>query len=120
MVQRYNFLLRDYYFVSTKRFKSPSEICKVGIFYSKNVYICRLFRNEYCMKKKVSQTPSQRPVSKRTHKVAFLMNDDEQKILDKYVSKYKVENVSKFVREAVIRTALRQLDEDRPTLFDQK
>ncbi len=48
------------------------------------------------------------------------MNDDEQKILDKYVSKYKVENVSKFLREAVIRTALRQLDEDRPTLFDQK
>ena len=92
----------------------------MGDFYSKNVYICRLFRNEYGMKKKVSQTPSQRAVSKRTHKVAFLMNDDEQKILDKYVSKYKVENVSKFLREAVIRTALRQLDEDRPTLFDQK
>lgn len=72
------------------------------------------------MKKKVPQKSSQRPVIKRTHRIAFLMNDDEQKILDKYVSKYKVENVSKFVREAVIRTALRQLDEDRPTLFDQK
>ncbi|HKL96598.1 MAG TPA: hypothetical protein VJ856_04950 [Paludibacteraceae bacterium] len=72
------------------------------------------------MKKKVPQISAKRPINKRTHRIAFLMNDEEQKILDKYVSKYKVENVSKFVREAVIRTALRQLDEDRPTLFDQK
>lgn len=72
------------------------------------------------MKKKVSPRLSRDYASKRTHKIAFLMNNEEQKILDKYVTKYKVTNVSKFVREAVIRTVLRQLDEDRPTLFDQK
>ena len=100
--------------------KYPSEMCVVGFHYRKKLYICKLFRNESCMKKNAPQKSSQRPVIKRTHRISFLMNDEEQKILDKYVSKYKVENVSKFVREAVIRTALRQLDQDRPTLFDQK
>lgn len=71
------------------------------------------------MKKKVTLKPTQRPIMNRTHRVAFMLNDEEQKILDRYVSKYKVDNVSKFLREAVMRTALRQLDEDRPTLFDQ-
>lgn len=59
-----------------------------------------------------------RPVLKRTHRVAFMLNDEERKYLEAYVSRYKVDNVSKFLRDAVMRTVLHQLDEDRPTLFD--
>lgn len=69
------------------------------------------------MKKKVVR-PSQRQTLKRTHRATFMLNDEEQKIIERYVAKYKVENVSRFMREAIIRTALKQLDEDRPTLFD--
>ena len=55
---------------------------------------------------------------KRTHRVALLLNDEEKRIIDHYVVKYTVKNVSKFMREAVVRAVLKQLDEDRPTLFD--
>ncbi len=64
-------------------------------------------------------TPSaRRPKQLRKHRLAFLLNDNEKKLIDFYVRRYGVKNVSGFVREAVIRTALHQLDLDSPTLFD--
>ena len=68
--------------------------------------------------KKQNKTSGNRPVLKRTHRVAFMLNDEERRYLEAYVNRYKVDNVSKFLREAVMRTVLHQLDEDRPTLFD--
>ena len=47
-----------------------------------------------------------------------MLNDEEKRVIDHYIEKYGVSNVSKFMREAVVRTVLKQLDEDRPTLFD--
>lgn len=55
---------------------------------------------------------------KRTHRVTFVLNDKEKELLDLYKRKYKVENASRFMREAVVRAMLKQLDLDRPTLFD--
>jgi hypothetical protein len=71
-------------------------------------------------KKKTSASPRQpyHPTMKRTHKVAFLLNDEEYKVVNRFVEKYKISNSSKFMREAVIRAVLKRLDEDRPTLFD--
>ena len=68
--------------------------------------------------KKQNKTYGNRPVLKRTHRVAFMLNDEERRYLEAYVNRYKVDNVSKFLRDAVMRTVLHQLDEDRPTLFD--
>ena len=68
--------------------------------------------------KKQNKTSGNRPVLKRTHRVAFMLNDEERRYLEAYVNRYKVDNVSKFLRDAVMRTVLHQLDEDRPTLFD--
>lgn len=69
--------------------------------------------------KKQAITPSgNRPNLKRTHRISFLMNDEEFKLVQRYMEKYKVSNGSKVMREAIIRTFLKQLDEDRPTLFD--
>ena len=67
---------------------------------------------------KQNKTSGNRPVLKRTHRVAFMLNDEERRYLEAYVNRYKVDNVSKFLRDAVMRTVLHQLDEDRPTLFD--
>ena len=68
--------------------------------------------------KKQNKTSGNRPVLKRTHRVAFMLNDEERRYLEAYVNRYKVDDVSKFLRDAVMRTVLHQLDEDRPTLFD--
>ncbi|MEI6751662.1 MAG: hypothetical protein WCK78_00705 [Paludibacter sp.] len=54
----------------------------------------------------------------RTHKNAFTLNDEENKALNRYISKYKVKNKSKFIREAVMLTIIRKMEEDHPTLFD--
>lgn len=58
------------------------------------------------------------PTMKRTHRVSFLLNDEEYKAVGRFVDKYQISNTSKFMREAVIRTILKRLDEDHPTLFD--
>ncbi|MDP4202742.1 MAG: hypothetical protein Q8861_08610 [Bacteroidota bacterium] len=55
---------------------------------------------------------------KRTHRVAFMLNEEEFKAVNRFIDKYQISNTSKFMREAVIRTILKRLDEDHPTLFD--
>lgn len=71
-------------------------------------------------KKKPSTPPSQpyHPTMKRTHRVAFMLNEEEFKAVNRFIDKYQISNTSKFMREAVIRTILKRLDEDHPTLFD--
>jgi hypothetical protein len=58
------------------------------------------------------------PPMKRTHRMSFLFNDEEYKVLNYYIAKYKISNTSHFMRETLIRSILQQLDKDRPTLFD--
>jgi hypothetical protein len=72
------------------------------------------------VKKKNSATPPQpyHPTMKRTHRVAFMLNEEEFKAVNRFIDKYQISNTSKFMREAVIRTILKRLDEDHPTLFD--
>lgn len=70
------------------------------------------------MKKKSLPPSKRKALLPRTHRVSFLLNDEEKRVIDHYVEKYGVSNVSKFMREAVVRTVLKRLDEDRPTLFD--
>ena len=56
--------------------------------------------------------------SLRTHKHAFTLNDEENKVFNRYVEKYGVHNRSRFIREAVIQSIIKKLEEDQPTLFD--
>ncbi|MDF1546772.1 MAG: hypothetical protein P1P88_03050 [Bacteroidales bacterium] len=55
----------------------------------------------------------------RKHKMNFLFNEMEKKALESYCKKYKIENRSKFMREAIVTTILQQFDKDYPSLFDQ-
>jgi hypothetical protein len=48
----------------------------------------------------------------------FTLNDEENKALNRYIEKYKVQNKSKFLRETVMLTIIRKFEEDHPTLFD--
>jgi len=56
--------------------------------------------------------------SLRTHQHVFMLNDEENKALNRYISKYKVRNKSRFIRETLMFSILRKFDEDHPTLFD--
>lgn len=69
------------------------------------------------MAKKKAKPVSQRN-SLRTHRQVFTLNDEENKALNRYVEKYKVQNKSKFMRETVMLTIIRKMEEDHPRLFD--
>lgn len=57
---------------------------------------------------------------KRTHKRSFLLNDKENEAIEAYCKKYKIENKSQFMREAVMRTIMDQFMSDYPTLFEKQ
>lgn len=54
----------------------------------------------------------------RTNRVTILLNDSELRALERYYDKYGIKNHSRFVRETLMRTVLKQFEKDAPTLFD--
>lgn len=69
-------------------------------------------------KKKAVLAPTKaRPVATRKNRVAIMLNDEELKALNRFISTYKIKNKSKFVRETLMTTILKKFDEDHPTLF---
>jgi len=59
----------------------------------------------------------QKEALKRRHRKAILLNDKELEAVELYCKKYKITSESKFFREAIISTILRQFEEDHPRLF---
>jgi hypothetical protein len=63
-----------------------------------------------------------RPVSTRTtlrtHRQIFTLNDEENKALNRFIAKYKIQNKSKFIRETLMTTIIKKMEEDYPRLFD--
>ena len=55
----------------------------------------------------------------RKNKESFLFNDLEKDALDKFCTKYNIQNKSKFMREAIITNILKQFDQDYPSLFEE-
>ena len=47
-----------------------------------------------------------------------MFNNRELDVLKAYCAKYKIRNMSKFMREAIITNVLKKLDDDYPTLWD--
>ncbi len=71
------------------------------------------------MKDNKKHIKSEKPQStKRSHRVTITFNDDEFKLVERYSKKYCLKSVSGTMRETIILAFLKQLDEDRPTLFD--
>lgn len=67
-------------------------------------------------RRKYSQAQPNRP---RVNKVSFLLNDDEQKAINRYLARYNIQNKSRWYRETILSHVLRVLDEDYPTLFKE-
>ncbi len=69
------------------------------------------------MAKKAQEIPQKRTIPTRKNRVSFMLNDDEFRALNRYVEKYKITNQSRFIRETLITSILKRLEEDHPTLF---
>lgn len=55
---------------------------------------------------------------KRVNHQSLAFNNREMRAINGYIKKYKVNNKSKFMREAIIKEVLKKYDLDYPTLFD--
>jgi len=53
----------------------------------------------------------------RLNKKTISFNNRELNVIETYCQKYRVNNLSKLMREAIITFILKKLDEDYPTLF---
>lgn len=54
----------------------------------------------------------------REHRVSIMLNESEQRTLDRFCDKYNVKNRSRLIRETLMRAILKQIENDQPTLFD--
>ncbi len=80
--------------------------------------IILILQQNLFMPKKIKNKPAEIKKMLRTHKHFFSLNDKENKALERYVSRYKVRNKSRFIRETLMFAILKKFDEDHPTLFD--
>ena len=54
----------------------------------------------------------------RAHRISILLNDREQRALDRFCDRYMVTNRSRLIRETLMRAILKKIENDQPTLFD--
>ena len=63
-------------------------------------------------------TPSYKHKAQRSNRVSIMLNDSEMRALNRFCDRYSVSNRSKVIREALMRSILKRMDADAPTLFD--
>ena len=54
----------------------------------------------------------------REHRISLMLNEREQRALDKFCEKYGISNRSRLIRETLMRAILKKIENDQPTLFD--
>ncbi len=70
--------------------------------------------------KKTADKTIKSSLLRRTHPVAFLLNEKEKEAIESYCKKYKIANKSKFMRETIIGAVMEKFVADYPTLFNQE
>lgn len=55
----------------------------------------------------------------RSNRLTILLSDREQRLIDEYLKKYKIQNRSKWIRETLILFILQKMEQDYPTLFSE-
>lgn len=56
----------------------------------------------------------------RKYPVMVRLNDAENKVLKKYMKKYKIKNKSELFRKLVFSRIIEHFEEDYPTIFDKE
>lgn len=67
--------------------------------------------------KNSSVVPKQKPLPRKNH-LFIALNDAEMREFNRFIKANKITNKSKFVRETIMLSVLKQLEADSPTLFD--
>ncbi|NDV66474.1 hypothetical protein [Bacteroides sp. 224] len=69
-------------------------------------------RDRICAKSSSTET-------KRQLRMTCLLSEEEQRIIDRYLAKYKISNKSRWFRETILSVIHKSMDEDYPTLFEE-
>ncbi len=56
---------------------------------------------------------------KRAQRMVCLMSEEEMRIVDRYLRKYRITNKSRWLRETVLMFIYKNMEEDYPTLFGE-
>ncbi|NDV58912.1 hypothetical protein [Bacteroides sp. 519] len=56
---------------------------------------------------------------KRQQKMTCLLTEEELRIIERYLEKYKISNRSRWMRETLLASVMRKMEEDYPTLFNE-
>ena len=55
----------------------------------------------------------------RHKRIVALVSDEEDRLIENYLKKYKITNKSNWMRETLLAFIYKDLDEDYPTLFNE-
>lgn len=76
--------------------------------------------NYFCgMNPRTKKYSTAQPNHPRVHKITFMLNEDEYKTVQRYLTKYKIGNKSRWYRETILTHIIHTLEEDYPTLFNE-
>lgn len=67
--------------------------------------------------KKCAKATLQDP--KREQRIVCLMSEEEMRIVDRYLEKYKIANRSRWMRETILMFIYKNMEQDYPTLFGE-
>lgn len=70
-------------------------------------------------KRDISRSKFAGEKTKRQQRIVCLMSDDEMKIVDRYLERYKITNKSRWFRETILRFIHKNMEDDYPTLFGE-
>ena len=68
--------------------------------------------------KKVPTSTTKASITRKERIVAFV-SDEEDRLIENYLKKYKIKNKSNWMRETLLAFIYKNLDEDYPTLFNE-
>lgn len=67
--------------------------------------------------KPYTKTISEEP--RRHQRMVCLVSEEEMRIVDGYLEKYKITNKSRWLRETILMFIYKNMEEDYPTLFGE-
>ena len=70
-------------------------------------------------KTKMPKATTARTQPVRHSRVVCLVSEEEMRIIDEYLKKYRITNKSNWMRETLLSFIYKNLDEDYPTLFGE-
>lgn len=69
------------------------------------------------MKDSPRKDPLSRPKKKREHRKVIALSEDEMALVERFCKQHRIQNRSKFFREAILQHILLKMEEDYPKLF---